>query len=103
MAYTIFCPLASDGWNFSKKVKSENVREIRETFTASLRERSMIVLMYWKSCGTHRSAVVCEELWEWRSYCSPNQNSKVAEAATRLRCSADSNSHLFLHVGSAER
>lgn len=57
---------------------------MREKFTASVWERLIIVLIDWKSCGTHRSAVVCKGLWEWRSYCSPNQNSKVAEAATRL-------------------
>lgn len=80
----------------------DKVQKMREKFTASVWERSMIVLIYWQSCGTHRSAVLCKGLWECRPYCSPNQNSGVAEEATRLRCSADICTHLFLHLGSAE-
>lgn len=80
----------------------DKVRKMREKFTASVWERSMIVLMHWRSCATHRSAVMCKGLWGCRPYCSPNQNSGVAEEATRLSCSADICTHLFLHLGSAE-
>lgn len=86
--------------SFVVLIGRENVQEMRGEFTKSVRERSIIVLMYWQSCGTHRSAVMCKELWECRPCFSPNQNYRVAEEATRLRSSADT--HLFLHVGSAE-
>lgn len=54
----MFGPLASDGCNFpivwlkSKK----NVGKV------SCEERLMILLVHWKSCGTHRSAVVGVEI-----------------------------------------